>query len=47
MAAKRSAHELFAPDAAGRKVVMQTTLSAEGQGYAQGEVVAVQMPENL
>jgi len=47
MAAKRSAHELFAPDAAGRKVVMQTTLSAEGQGYAQGEAVAVQMPENL
>ncbi len=31
----------------GRKVVMQATLSAAGQICAQGEVVAVQMPENL
>ncbi len=31
----------------GRKVVMQATLSAEGQICAQGEVVAVQMPEHL
>lgn len=31
----------------GRKVVMETTLSAEGQVCARGEVVAVQMPENL
>lgn len=31
----------------GRKVVMQATLSAEGQVCAQGEVVAVQMPEYL
>jgi acyl-coenzyme A thioesterase PaaI-like protein len=31
----------------GRKVVMQATLSAEGQICAQGEVVAVQMPENF
>lgn len=31
----------------GRKVVMQATLSAEGQICAQGEVVAVQMPDNI
>jgi acyl-CoA thioesterase FadM len=31
----------------GRKVVMQATLSAEEQVCAQGEVVAVQMPEHL
>ncbi len=31
----------------GRKVVMQATLSAEGQVCAQGEVVAVQMPAEL
>ncbi len=31
----------------GRKVVMQATLSAEGQVCAQGEVVAVQMPEEM
>jgi acyl-coenzyme A thioesterase PaaI-like protein len=31
----------------GRKVVMQATLSAQGQVCAQGEVVAVQMPEHL
>jgi acyl-coenzyme A thioesterase PaaI-like protein len=31
----------------GRKVVMQATLSAERQVCAQGEVVAVQMPENI
>jgi acyl-coenzyme A thioesterase PaaI-like protein len=31
----------------GRKVVMQATLSAAGQVCAQGEVVAVQMPEHL
>jgi acyl-coenzyme A thioesterase PaaI-like protein len=31
----------------GRKVVLQATLSAEGQICAQGEVVAVQMPEHL
>ncbi len=31
----------------GRKVVMEATLSAEGQVCAQGEVVAVQMPVEL
>ncbi len=31
----------------GRKVVMQATLSAAGQVCAQGEVVAVQMPDYL
>ena len=31
----------------GRKVVMQATLSAAGQVCAQGDVVAVQMPEHL
>ncbi len=31
----------------GRKVVMEATLSAEGQVCAQGEVVAVQMPEQF
>lgn len=31
----------------GRKVVMEATLSAEGQVCARGEVVAVQMPEQL
>jgi acyl-CoA thioesterase FadM len=31
----------------GRKVIMQATLSAQGQICAQGEVVAVQMPEHL
>jgi acyl-coenzyme A thioesterase PaaI-like protein len=31
----------------GRKVVMEATLSAEGQVCARGEVVAVQMPEYL
>ena len=31
----------------GRKVVMEVTLSAEGQVCARGEVVAVQMPEHL
>jgi acyl-coenzyme A thioesterase PaaI-like protein len=31
----------------GRKVVMEATLSAEGQVCAHGEVVAVQMPEHL
>jgi acyl-coenzyme A thioesterase PaaI-like protein len=31
----------------GRKVVMQATLSAGGQVCAQGEVIAVQMPEHL
>ncbi len=31
----------------GRKVVMQATLLAQGQVCAQGEVVAVQMPEHL
>ncbi len=31
----------------GRKVVMRATLSAAGQICAQGEVVAVQMPEYL
>ena len=31
----------------GRKVVMAMTLSAKGEVCARGEVVAVQMPENL
>ena len=31
----------------GRKVVMSMTLSAHGEICARGEVVAVQMPENL
>ena len=31
----------------GRKVVMAATLSADGQLCAKGEMVAVQMPENL
>ena len=31
----------------GRKVVVSTTLSANGQVCVRGEVVAVQMPENL
>jgi acyl-coenzyme A thioesterase PaaI-like protein len=31
----------------GRKVVVATTLSAHGQVCARGEVVAVQMPEDL
>jgi acyl-coenzyme A thioesterase PaaI-like protein len=31
----------------GRKVVMEATLSAEGQVCARGEMVAVQMPEAL
>jgi hypothetical protein len=31
----------------GRKVVVSATLSANGQVCARGEVVAVQMPENL
>jgi acyl-coenzyme A thioesterase PaaI-like protein len=31
----------------GRKVVVTTTLSAGGQVCARGEVVAVQMPDNL
>ena len=31
----------------GRKVIMQAALSAQGQICAQGEVVAVQMPEHL
>ncbi len=31
----------------GRKVVMQATLSAAGQVCAEGEVIAVQMPEYL
>ena len=31
----------------GRKVVMEATLSAEGQVCARGEVVAVQMPDSL
>jgi acyl-coenzyme A thioesterase PaaI-like protein len=31
----------------GRKVVVTSSLSAEGQVCARGEVVAVQMPENM
>ncbi len=31
----------------GRKVVVEATLSAEGQVCARGEVVAVQMPEQM
>ena len=31
----------------GRKVVVEATLSAEGEVCARGEVVAVQMPENM
>jgi acyl-coenzyme A thioesterase PaaI-like protein len=31
----------------GRKVVVETTLSAEGEVCAKGEVVTVQMPENM
>jgi acyl-coenzyme A thioesterase PaaI-like protein len=31
----------------GRKVVVSTTVSAEGQVCAQGKVVAVQMPEHM
>ena len=31
----------------GRKVVVETTLSAEGEICARGEVVAVQLPEHL
>jgi acyl-coenzyme A thioesterase PaaI-like protein len=31
----------------GRKVVVHATLSAEGQVCAKGEIVAVQMPENM
>jgi acyl-coenzyme A thioesterase PaaI-like protein len=31
----------------GRKVVVETTLSAEGEVCATGEVVTVQMPENM
>ena len=31
----------------GRKVVVDATLSAEGKVCARGEVVAVQMPENM
>ena len=31
----------------GRKVVVSATLSANGQVCARGQVVAVQMPENL
>jgi acyl-coenzyme A thioesterase PaaI-like protein len=31
----------------GRKVVVETTLSAEGQVCAKGEVVTVQMPESM
>jgi acyl-coenzyme A thioesterase PaaI-like protein len=31
----------------GRKVVVEATLSADGQVCARGEVVAVQMPENM
>lgn len=31
----------------GRKVIVSTTLSANGEVCARGEVVAVQMPENL
>ncbi len=31
----------------GRKVVVQATVSAEGQVCARGEVVAVQMPEHM
>jgi acyl-coenzyme A thioesterase PaaI-like protein len=31
----------------GRKVVVETTLSAEGNVCARGEVVTVQMPENM
>lgn len=31
----------------GRKVVVEATLSAEGQVCARGEVVAVQMPEHM
>ncbi len=31
----------------GRKVVVSSTLSANGQVCARGEVVAVQMPESL
>ena len=31
----------------GRKVVVRTTVSAEGQVCAKGEVVTVQMPENF
>lgn len=31
----------------GRKVIVSVTLSAEGHVCAQGEVVAVQMPEQM
>ena len=31
----------------GRKVVVEATLSAEGKVCARGEVVAVQVPENM
>ena len=31
----------------GRKVIVEATLTAEGQVRAQGEVVAVQMPEHM
>jgi acyl-CoA thioesterase FadM len=31
----------------GRKIIVETTLSAEGKVCAQGEVVAVQMPEEM
>jgi len=31
----------------GRKVIVESTLSAEGKICAQGEVVAVQMPEDM
>jgi len=31
----------------GRKVIVESTLSADGKICAQGEVVAVQMPEDM
>jgi acyl-CoA thioesterase FadM len=31
----------------GRKVIVESTLSAEGKICAQGEVVAVQMPDDM
>ena len=34
-------------EVSGRKVVVQATVSAEGEVFARGRVVAVQMPEHL
>ena len=34
-------------EVSGRKVVVQATVSAEGEVFAHGRVVAVQMPEHL